>query len=89
MTNSQSILNYIQRYSSLFVSDAELPNIELIAADIQNSGIKKMDAWHVACAILAKADYFLTTDKRLLKYNSDKLMLLNPIEFISVMEEQS
>ena len=87
--HSQSILNYIQQYSTLFVSDNDIVNIELIAAGIQSSGIKKMDAWHVACAISAKTDYFLTTDKRLLKYNSEKIILLNPIEFISIMEDKT
>ena len=86
--HSKSILNYIQQYSILFVSDKDIVNIELIAADIQSCGIKKMDAWHVACAISAKTDYFLTTDKRLLKYNSEKIILLNPIEFISIMEDK-
>lgn len=86
--HSQSILRYIQQYSTLFVSDNDIVNIELIAAGIQSSGIKKMDAWHVACAISAKTDYLLTTDKRLLKYNSEKIILLNPIEFISIMEDK-
>ena len=39
--HSKSILNYIQQYSILFVSDKDIVNIELIAADIQSCGIKK------------------------------------------------
>jgi predicted nucleic acid-binding protein len=36
---------------------------------------------YVACAIIAKCDYFITTDKRLLKYHNDKIKLINPIDF--------
>ena len=62
-------------------------DIEIIARDIQKTGVKQMDAWHVACAIHAHADYFLTTDKRLLKYRTDKIKLVNPIDFIALTEE--
>lgn len=46
-----------------------------------------MDSWHVSCALIANADYFLTTDKRLLKYKTDSIKMINPIDFISEMEE--
>ena len=45
------------------------------------TGVKKMDALHVASAIIGKADYFLTTDIRLLKYSTDKIHIINPIDF--------
>jgi len=48
---------------------------------IMSTGIKRKDAHHVAAAIAANCEYFLTTDERLLKYSSDKIKLLNPIEF--------
>jgi len=50
------------------------------------SGIKEKDALHVACAIHASCDYFLTTDDRLLKYKTDKIKFANPVQFISEME---
>lgn len=34
---------------------------------IGQAGIKKMDSLHIACAIKANADYFLTTDDWILK----------------------
>lgn len=51
------------------------------------TGIKYKDACHVACAIYANCEYFITTDKRLLKYKSDKIKLVNPIDFIDILEE--
>ena len=41
--------------------------VENIAVKLAQIGIKPMDALHVACAIEAKAEYFLTTDKALLR----------------------
>ena len=58
-----------------------------IAIDIMNTGIKLMDACHVACAIIAGCDYFISTDKRLLKYQSDKIKIVNPISYILEKEE--
>lgn len=45
-----------------------------------------MDACHVSCAILAECDYFITTDKRLLKYQSEYIKIYNPINYIIEME---
>ena len=47
------------------------------------------DAYHVACAILASCDCFLTTDNRLLKYNTDEIDMLNPMDFIRRLEDDS
>lgn len=52
---------------------------------IMSTGIKRKDAHHVAAAIAANCEYFLTTDERLLKYNSDKIKLLNPTEFEKIL----
>jgi hypothetical protein len=49
--------------------------------EIMQTGVKYADAAHVACAILANCDYFITTDKRLLKYQTDCIKLINPIDF--------
>jgi predicted nucleic acid-binding protein len=38
-----------------------------VAAMLQEHGVKKIDSLHIACAIDAGADYFLTTDDGVLK----------------------
>ena len=50
------------------------------------TGVKTNDAYHVACAIFAACDYFLTTDDRLLKYSTPKIQLLNPLDFVKRLE---
>ena len=50
------------------------------------TGVKHKDAIHVASAIIAGCDCFLTTDIRLLKYKTDKIAIENPIDFIQRME---
>ena len=52
------------------------------AEEIMRTGIKMKDAYHVACAVYASCDCFLTTDDRLLKYYTDEIKVLNPIDFI-------
>lgn len=38
------------------------------------------------CAIIAECNYFVTTDDRLLKYQSEKIELVTPGELIRRME---
>jgi len=54
--------------------------------EIMLKGVKKKDALHIACAIEAKCDYFLTTDKKLLKTSFDEIIIASPIDFIKILE---
>ena len=47
---------------------------------------KDRDALHVSCAIEGGADYFITTDIRLLKFSSDEIKIVDPIDFIKLLE---
>src|SRR3989338_4134091 len=49
-------------------------------------GIKPKDALHLACAIKSKCEYFLTTDRVILKKVSklEEIVVISPIEFIIV-----
>jgi predicted nucleic acid-binding protein len=53
---------------------------------IITTGVKTKDAYHVACAIESKSRYFITTDNRLLKYPSQKIIVCNPIQFLDYLE---
>ena len=50
------------------------------------SGVKYKDACHVASAIFAECDYFISTDKRLLKYLTDEITMIDPVDFIKEVE---
>jgi len=60
--------------------------IVLLANSFMPKGIKKKDALHLACAITAECQYFLTTDKKLLNKNFKEIVIMNPIEFIRILE---
>ena len=60
----------------------------VLAKQIQSTGIKAADACHIACAEIAKCDYFLTTDDRVLKYKTDNILIVNPVQFIQILAEE-
>lgn len=51
------------------------------------TGVKFKDACHVASAIYAECEYFISTDTRLLKYNSNEIKMVTPIEFVMETED--
>ena len=51
-----------------------------------STGIKNNDAFHIASAILSKSDYFLTVDDRIFKYNTNEIKIINPVDFIKILE---
>ena len=69
-----------------YVDESNVDAVIQIALPIMASGVKEKDALHVACAIHTSCDYFLTTDDRLLKYKTERIKLVNPVQFISEME---
>jgi len=48
------------------------------------NGIKSKDALHIACSVEAQSDYFITTDKQLLKKSKTltTIKTINPVDFI-------
>jgi hypothetical protein len=54
------------------------------AKQYQSYGLGVKDALHCACAVSVKADYFLTTDKQLIKKAQaiKELKVINPLTFI-------
>ncbi len=55
-----------------------------VSTMINQQGIKKIDALHIACAIKAGAIYFLTTDDEILKKSKlvQNIQITDPIGFI-------
>jgi predicted nucleic acid-binding protein len=52
------------------------------AAEYMKLGIRQKDASHIACAVVAGADCFITTDKKILNKNIMDVEILNPIDFL-------
>ncbi len=83
----KDIQAFIDKQTHTFVSEASGSKVKEIAKEIMNSGVKLMDACHIACAIIAGCDYFISTDKRLLKYHSDQIKIVNPTTYVLEREE--
>lgn len=82
MDRKRAIIQFIDKYAD-YIVDVDRKNlIEERAQDIMSTGIKFKDACHVASAIFAGCDYFISTDKRLLRYKSEEIKLVSPVEFL-------
>ncbi len=81
-TKRKAIEQFIKDNTAIYIDDSYSEKVERIAIEIQKTGVKSADAIHTACAILAKCDFFITTDDRLLKYKSDLISIVDPVEFI-------
>lgn len=81
-----AITKFLKENTSAYVDVNQGDEVKTLADKIIATGVKTADAYHVACAILGGAEYFLTTDDRLLKYKTDRICLTDPIEFIRRLE---
>lgn len=81
-----AIEKFMKENAVFYVSNKNEEDIAKIADTVMRTGIKEKDAYHVACAVMAECNYFVTTDDRLLKYQSEKIKLVTPGEFIRRME---
>ena len=82
-SRAELITAFINQQSSIYVSLKNKTRIEDKAREIMTTGIKFKDACHIACAIMAKADYLISTDIRMLKYETDEIKMINPVEFFT------
>lgn len=85
ISRRQTIAEFFEN-ASVFVDTSQYTSVEEKASEIMKTGIKEMDALHIAAAIIGKADYFITTDMRVLKYRSNEIELINPLNFIQISE---
>ena len=84
--NCKLIIDFLDN-AAIYVAKDKLDEVLALATEIMETGVKYMDAAHTACAIIAGCDYLITTDKRLLKYKSYKISIINPIDFIRMWED--
>jgi predicted nucleic acid-binding protein len=72
----------------IFIDIDKANIIEWKATEIMKCGIKSKDALHLACAIEAACDYFITTDDGILKKcKTGEIKVCSPVEFINIWED--
>lgn len=84
----KAIMQFMDTHTMAYVGLERKATIEPMAMEIMKTGVKFKDACHVASAIYAKCEYFISTDRRLLKYRSNEIRMVNPIEFITETEDE-
>lgn len=77
---------FIKSNRKIYVGINSVEDLKIIAENFVSQGLKLKDAYHLASAIFANCDYFLTFDKNLLKFSTDKIKILNPVKFMEVFE---
>jgi predicted nucleic acid-binding protein len=60
----------------------ENENILETAHKLEKIGLREKDSLHIACAVFSKAEYFITTDKKILNKTIDSITVINPIDFL-------
>ena len=88
LTKRNHISTFMEEYSTQYIGIERKEIIEDKANNLMKDGLKFKDACHVASAIYSRCDYFITTDKRMLRHKSDKVKMVTPIEFITDTEEE-
>lgn len=75
-------INAWRAYAALEVQESA--ELLATASSLNKEGLPKIDSLHVACAIAAECDYFITTDDRILKCKArvTAIDVADPILFI-------
>ena len=81
ITHKQEIRKW-KKLASELVGESE--SVIIKAKEYQAAGLRVKDALHCACAFTVQADYFITTDKQLIKIAQKVagLKVVNPLTFI-------
>ena len=78
---------YQSQFCKYYVPYERMEELQDRITNIMTYGITYKDAVHVACAIFAECDYFLTTDIRLQKrYKGMEIKIVNPLDFIRIID---
>jgi predicted nucleic acid-binding protein len=65
-------------------------NIRNRAEQLEQEGVKAIDALHVACAEAFQSDYFITCDKRLInRCQNLSITVINPNNFVFEVENDN
>ena len=77
----------ISQWETLASCKVEM-NDEVIdkARTYMKKGLKQKDAAHIACAVYANGDYFITVDKKILNKPIKDIVLIDPVGFLRRLE---
>jgi predicted nucleic acid-binding protein len=79
--------NQILKWKNIAIVDiGESEEIIASANEIMNKNIKPKDSLHLACAIKAECNYFITTDSKILNKPMEKIVVIDPINFVRLCE---
>jgi predicted nucleic acid-binding protein len=71
------------KWKNIAVVDIDpIEEILINGKNINQKNIKRKDALHIACAIKAKCEYFITTDNKILNKDFSEIKIINPTDFI-------
>ena len=82
----ESVGEFLKLYSSIYIDITFAERVKTKAEKFIAIGIKQKDAYHLASAILAECNYFLSVDDRLIKHKVNEIIMMNPVEFIRILE---
>ena len=82
----ESIEMFIKNNRKIYIGINFIEILDKKVENIIKSGIKHKDAYHLASAIFTECNYFITFDKKLLKFQSDKIITISPVDFVKLLE---
>lgn len=92
--DSEKLAKSFTMYESSITTTTELSDDARHKAKIlcDNTSIRRLDAWEVLCAQEAGADYFVSTDDKLIKACQRtplvSIKVINPINLLSIIAEK-
>jgi predicted nucleic acid-binding protein len=87
-TINRNTINDFFKNAILYIDHTHAANVGIRAAAIIRESVKTKDALHVSSAIEGGCNYFISTDKTLLRYKTPHIILCSPIEFLDHLEEE-
>ena len=70
-----------EKFSVRFIEKSD--TVTVLARQIAETGVKPADSLHIACAITAQCNYMITVDHHILKYQDNRIIICNPVDFIN------
>ena len=77
-------------HATVYIDPGQEEVVDKMIEKIKIQGVKNKDAAHLACAIKAECDYFITTDDFVLKrFTGKEIKVCSPIDFLTIYEVEN